>query len=309
MQLRQLEYVVALIQWKTMRKAAQHLYVSEATISQQIRELETELGLSLFQREGRGLKLTDEGEELLPFIERLLQARSDLEKQVAQMKAFIPDTLRFGVVPSIAWQFLPDILARFHAAYAQVRLEVQESPSYDLITRLQDQQIDVAVVAFSESVHFDLKGIVMKPLIRTELVALASSQHRLATQREITQKQLSREQLIVTREGFVARDLILTVLGNEIEKNSLYSTDNVLTSLKLVQSGTGILFLPRFIMTEANATQWHNLRILSLAPELTFPLTYVCLYLTQHRRPPWFHAFLSLLQACCCTSELTTRLR
>ncbi|GCE03841.1 helix-turn-helix domain-containing protein [Dictyobacter aurantiacus] len=56
MQLRQLEYVVALIQWKTMRKAAQHLYVSEATISQQIRELETELGLSIFQREGNPLE-------------------------------------------------------------------------------------------------------------------------------------------------------------------------------------------------------------------------------------------------------------
>ncbi len=136
----------------------------------------------------------------------------------------------------------------------------------------------------------------------------ASFCHKML-QISITQQQLGREQLIVTREGFVARDLVLTVLGNEIEKNSLYSTDTVLTSLRLVQSGTGILFLPRFIVTGANPTRWDNLRILSLAPELTFPLTYVCLYLTLHLRPPWFHAFVSLLQACCRTSEPEARLR
>jgi DNA-binding transcriptional LysR family regulator len=298
-QLRQLEYVVAIVEWKTMRKAAQQLYVSEATISQQIRELEAELEIVLFEREGRTLKLASEGEKLLPFIQQVLHAKRELEEQVIKMKALAPGTLRFGVVPSIAWKFLPAILSSFQTLYPKIRLEVREEPSHEIIAQLRNHQIDVAVVAFSERVPFDLKGVVMKPLLRTELVALASRHHRLAFQEQVTKIQLAQEQLIVTREGFLARDLILAVLGAEIERNILYSTDNPLTSLKLAESGTGILFLPRFVMPGRSEKRWGGLRFLTLAPDVSFPLGYAYMYETQRARPQWFQAFLAVLQECC----------
>ena len=106
MQLRQLEYVAAIVRWKSMRKAAQELYVSEATMSQQIRALETELGFLLFQRANRVLRLSPEGEKLLPDLQTVLHAKQEFEHHIDTIKGAVPRVLRLALNPYAAMLFL-----------------------------------------------------------------------------------------------------------------------------------------------------------------------------------------------------------
>src|SRR5690349_9250332 len=100
-QLRQLEYVAAIVEEKTMRKAAQKLYISEATMSQQIQKLEEELGLSLFNREKRTLDLSDTGEKLMSDLRKLLQAKQQFEQSVAAIHASASKHIRLSATPDI----------------------------------------------------------------------------------------------------------------------------------------------------------------------------------------------------------------
>ncbi|MHB8599559.1 MAG: LysR family transcriptional regulator [Ktedonobacteraceae bacterium] len=296
MQLRQFEYVASIVQWKTMHKAARHLYVSEATISQQIRDLEAELGFPLFERGGQTLKLTVEGEKLLPRIQHILQAKHELEEQVAEIKDPTTGTIRFGISASPALTILPFILKSFVKIYPQVTLEVREGGSYELATQVHDHLLDVAVIAISDLVPLDLKGLTMKKLISTELVALASQHHRLAYKAHVSKEQLLRERLIVFREGYLARDLILAVLGSEAERNIIYSTDNNESARSLAQANIGILFQPRFVVSGQHINRLDDLCILDLAADIVFPISHACIYTTHGYYPRFLRVFIEIIQ-------------
>ncbi len=296
MQLRQFEYVASIVQWKTMHKAARHLYVSEATISQQIRDLEAELGFPLFERGGRALKLTVEGEKLLPRIQSILHAKQELEEQVAEIKDPTTGTIRFGISASPALTILPYILKSFVKVYPHVTLEVREGGSYELATQVHDHLLDVAVIATSDLVPLDIQGLTIKNLIKTELVALASQHHRLAYKENVSKEQLSSERLIVFREGYLARDLILAVLGSEAERNIIYSTDNNESARSLVQANIGIFFQPRFVVSGQHIDRLENLCILNLAPNVVFPMSHTCVYMTHRFCPRFLRVFIEIIQ-------------
>ncbi|GHO58652.1 hypothetical protein KSB_71270 [Ktedonobacter robiniae] len=126
MQLRQLEYVAAIVQWKTMRRAAQELYISEATMSEQIRALEAEFGFPLFEREKRSLRLTPAAEQLLPGLYTLLQAKQALEQRVAEIKNPAAGQIRLGITPIPMALFLPTILQEFRKRYPKVQVDIYE---------------------------------------------------------------------------------------------------------------------------------------------------------------------------------------
>jgi DNA-binding transcriptional LysR family regulator len=106
MQLRQLEYVAAIVRYKTMGKAAHNLYVSEATMSQQLRTLEEELGFPLFERHGGLLRLSIGGEKVLPDLHTLLHAKQKLEQSVMTIKNPASGSFQLGVTEAwarISW--------------------------------------------------------------------------------------------------------------------------------------------------------------------------------------------------------------
>ncbi|HVB21916.1 MAG TPA: LysR family transcriptional regulator [Ktedonobacteraceae bacterium] len=299
MQLRQFEYVSSIVQWRTMHKAARHLYISEATISQQIRDLEAELGFPLFERGGQTLKLTVEGKKLLPRIQHILQAKHELEEQVAEIKDPTIGTIRFGISASPALTILPSILKSFIKLYPEVTLEVREGGSYELAAQVHDHLLDVAVIAISDVVPLDLKGLTMKKLIDSELVALASRHHRLAYKEQVSKEQLSRERLIVFREGYLARDLILGVLGSEAERNIIYSTDNNESARSLAQANVGILFQPRFVVSGQHVKRLDDLCILDLAADVVFPISHACIFTANGYCPRYLQVFIEIIQETC----------
>jgi LysR family transcriptional activator of glutamate synthase operon len=285
LQLRQLEYVAAIVRCKTMRKAAQELYISEATMSQQIRALEVELGFSLFERHGRTLRLSAQGEHLLPALQALLHAKRDFEQNAAEIKSSNRVSIRFGITQDIAVMFLPGIFRKFKNIYPNVRLEIYEGGTYALAEQVSNHAIDIAVFAISNLVPDEFKNLVIRPLTASEVVAVTSRHHHLAHKENISKVRLANEEIIAFSDDFISSRLLYAILGPKSDLNIVCATNDPQSALPLAQEGTGIIFLPRYVIgAQQMETRLRDLHVLNLTPDVKFPVQYVYAH-SQHVRP------------------------
>jgi DNA-binding transcriptional LysR family regulator len=279
-----------------MRKAAQELYVSEATMSQQIRALETELGFRLFQRENRVLRLSPEGEKLLPDLQIFLQAKGEFEQRVESVRGTAPRALRLALNPYAAMLFLNTIYRKFRSLYPQITLEITEGGTYKLAEQLQAGQLDLALFALSDLLPAEWDDLAFQLLCKTEGVVIASRHHALAHKENISKEHLLHEVKIDYSEEYISRNLYKTVLGNLGEITSIHHPESL---LELVQEGTGMMIVPKYVMEmERMEARHRNLRSLDLAPEIHFPLSYVCAYSRQRHIPESLKALLAIIQEC-----------
>lgn len=301
MQLRQLEYVAAIVQWKTMRRAAQELYISEATISEQIRALEAEFGFSLFERE-KLLRLTPAAEQLLPDLYTLLQAKQALEQRVAEIKNPAAGQIRLGITPIPAALFLPTILQKFRQRYPKVQVDIYEGRTYEIAEQLEDHHLDIAIFTVSDLVPFNFNKLIHQPLMKPEFVALTSRHHRLAHKERISRAQLSQEEIVVYFAKTTYQSLLQEMLGPHFEPNIVYSTNHPQSAISLVQAGIGITFLPRYLVeAQQMAGRLRDLTILDLAPELAHSIQqfhHVCAYPQQQHQSKQVRVLADIIREC-----------
>lgn len=279
-----------------MRRAAQELYISEATMSQQLRALETELGFCLFQRENRVLRLSPEGEKLLPDLQSLLQAKGEFEQHVESVRGTTPKTLRLALNPYAAMLFLNTIYRKFRNLYPHITLEITEGGTYKLAEQLQAGQLDLALFALSDLLPAAWDGLAFQPLCKTEGVIIASRHHMLTHKERISKEYLLHEVKIDYSQDYISRNLYKTVLGNLGEITGIHQPTSL---LELVQEGIGVMIVPRYIMEmECMETRHRNLRRLDLAPSIRFPLSYVCAYARKRHLPEPLKALIAIIQEC-----------
>ncbi len=296
-QLRQLEYVAAIVEEKTMRKAAQKLYISEATMSQQIQKLEEELGLSLFKREKRTLDLSDTGEKLMADLRRLLQAKQQFEQRVAAIHASVSKHIRLSVTPDIVMTVFPAIHKNFQKLYPDVRLEVYEDGSHKAREKVSTHQVDLGIFLTSKRVEVSLEQLTILPLARSEIVALASRHHSLAHKSAISKIQLVQAGVIAYPADFLFHDLLQAAPGSQDEAKVVYTTNNPEAALRFARMGTGVAFVCKNILAERQMeATLHDLCVLDLAPELRFPVQYVAAFVRQRGQSEAFKALINMVR-------------
>jgi LysR family transcriptional regulator, benzoate and cis,cis-muconate-responsive activator of ben and cat genes len=145
MELRHLKYFVAAAEERNISRAALRLHISQPAVSRLVRELECELGVSLFNRERFGLSLTTEGELFLEHTRKIL---ADCEEAVNALKkaADLPQSLDVGFITSALGSFLGDVLKKFYERYPQIEIRVHDMSPGDQISALRNRQIDLAFV-------------------------------------------------------------------------------------------------------------------------------------------------------------------
>jgi DNA-binding transcriptional LysR family regulator len=296
-QLRQLEYVAAIVDEKTMRKAAQKLYISEATISQQIQKLEDELGLSLFNRDKRTLDLSDTGEKLMSDLRTLLQAKQQFEQSVAAMHASASKHIRLSITPDVAMTVFPEIHKNFQKLYPDVMLEVCEDGSHKVREKVSTHQVDLGIFLTSKRVEVPLEKLTVQPLACSEIVALASCHHPLAHKSTISKIQLVKAGIIAYSKDFLLPDLLQAAPGPQSEAKIVFTTDNPEAALRFAQMGMGVAFVPRKMLEERQmVAKWNDLCVLDLAKELKFPIQYVVAYSQQQRQSEAFRALVRMMK-------------
>jgi LysR family transcriptional regulator, hydrogen peroxide-inducible genes activator len=239
MELQQLRYFARVADLENFTRAAEACHVTQPSLSQQISKLERELGHPLFERLGRGVRLTAAGRKFRDRAIRILNLVDEARGSIADE----PDAGRVIVaaIPTIAPYFLPAVLTRFAADCPKARVEVVEETTAQTLRLLHDGAVDVAVMALplkDESVQTE-------PLFTEELLAVLPANHRLAGRESICITDLSDEPFVLLHEAHCLTGTSLAFCNQkECTPVVVAETHQLITIQELVRLGHGVSLMP-----------------------------------------------------------------
>ncbi|MEK6279044.1 MAG: LysR family transcriptional regulator [Acidobacteriota bacterium] len=205
MEIRQLRAFIAIAELGTFTAGAQRVHVTQAAISMQIRQLETDLGARLFVRAPRHVMLTEAGEMLLQRARQILRDHDAAVDEIAELAGAERGRLRVGSASAmVTTDVLPKLLKEVRREHAKSEITVASGTSEILVQQILAGEIDIAFV----SLPVEARGINTERLSQDQLVAIASPRHRLAKQRTIDAYTLAGEKLILGERGGNTRRLI-----------------------------------------------------------------------------------------------------
>lgn len=202
MELRQLRYFVGVAEALNFSEAAKTLCVTQSTLSQQIKQLEGELGTRLLVRTSHNVALTEPGKELLPYAKKTIYEADMCVERMADLNNLSVGTLNIGVTYSFS-PILTETLITFMRMYPKVRLNIFYKPMEELMALLQDRTVDFAL-AFRPSQP--VEGVESHILFLNSLSAVVNSFHTLAGRKKVTLAELERYDLALPSKGLQARN-------------------------------------------------------------------------------------------------------
>ncbi|WP_295553493.1 LysR family transcriptional regulator [uncultured Stenotrophomonas sp.] len=203
MNLKQLEFAVALAEEGNFTRAAERCHVVQSALSHQIAYLEQELGTPLFERLPRQVRATAAGEALLVHARQVLVSLRHLRADVAAVSGEVRGLLAIGQISSLTDIDVVAMLAAFQQAHPQVEFQLRVDKSEDLIAQVQSRDLDVALVGLSPSAGLD--GVCHQMLQEEDLVAVLAPSHRLARRKRLPLTELQDEALVDFPRGTGAR--------------------------------------------------------------------------------------------------------
>ena len=224
--------------------AASHLQLTQSAVSQQIKALEDECGVVLFDRSGRIVRLTDAGHVFLAHAERILAQVENARVEMAEMAGGTRGHCRLASLSSIAAYLLPQALARFQRLYPHVELQLMESVQIHLLEWVQQGMVDFSIMSLP--VHDPHLESVF--LLRDEFVLMVPKDHALVHHKAVRIASLGTERFVLYPKGSGGRDLFIDACRQAgFEPYIAFESDDRETILGLVAAGVGITFVPRLI--------------------------------------------------------------
>jgi LysR family transcriptional activator of glutamate synthase operon len=252
MELRQLRYLVALADERHFTRAAQREHVAQPALSQQIRRLEAELGLTLVERTTRRVAMTHAGDLLVGRARRMLAELEAAQAELASLAGVQAGRLSVGALHTMGPVDLSLLLASFHRSHPAVELTVREQSSEELAEMLRVDEIDLAFLSVTE--HIQSRGLTLQRLISEELVAVLPATHRLAKRPSVRMAELAEESFISFRRGSRLRELLDSAAADAgFEPRITLESNESRRIRSLVSSELGVAILPRSDATEAGA--------------------------------------------------------
>jgi DNA-binding transcriptional LysR family regulator len=264
MELRHLEYFVAVAEERHFTRAAQRLNISQSGLSASVRALEQELDAALFVRSTRSVELTAAGRELLGEASRALASVRAAREAVAAVQGLMRGVLTIGMEQCIAGVDLPALLARFRSQHPGVEVRLRQAGSMALIRDITAGRLDLAFTALCGEAP---EGVRLMPLTRAPMVVLCHPGHPLAavggTGGKVKWEELGSEVFVDFQPDWGARrltDRAFTAAG--VHRRVALEVNDVHTLIDLVHHGLGIAVVPQPIARKDHAA---GLRALDLA--------------------------------------------
>src|SRR5271165_6635224 len=243
MQLHQLAYALAVAEEQSFTRAASRLHLAQPSLSRQVRLLEHELGVVLFNRgPGQGrVTPTPDGSALLPFMRRVL---ADVEATGAEARALsgmARGRLAVGATPSLITSALAPALVAFHASHPGIDLSVVEAGSHQLVPQVAAGEVDLALVVLPVADPL----VVTTPLFDDPLVLAVSRDHPLAGRHEVRVRELDGLDLVMFREGYDLRAVTLAACADAgVEPHLVSEGGEMAGVLSFVATGLGAAVVP-----------------------------------------------------------------
>lgn len=234
MELRQLKYFVKSAEYLNFSVAAKHLYITQSTLSQQIKQLEFELGFELFMRNSRHISLTEAGEEFLPFARKTILDAEDGVQRLYDLQHVKTGTLRIGVTYSLS-TVLTEGLLRFMKEFPGIKLEIFYKTVDELMLLLREHKVDLIL---SYKPLTDAPDVDSMSLFENTLALVVSKDDPLSVRKKIKLQELAGKPLVLPSKGLQARMMLEKLLeGRDLALNSNLELNETNILLQLVASG------------------------------------------------------------------------
>jgi DNA-binding transcriptional LysR family regulator len=250
MELRHLEYFVAVADERSFTRAAARLHVVQSGVSAAVKALERELGAPLLERTSKRVALTDAGAVLLPKARATLDAARAARDAVDEVRGGLRGTLRIGTLTSVGLIDVPALLGSFHRAHPDVTIQLTVSTrgSLGLTDALTDGSLDLAIVSVPGRAP---AGVHIRQLLAVPLELVVPAGHRLAGLEERRIEDLAAEPFVDFPIGYGNRTVVDRAFAAAgLDRQVAVEVIDIGTGAGFVRHGLGIAILPRFAVRE-----------------------------------------------------------
>jgi LysR family hydrogen peroxide-inducible transcriptional activator len=244
--IRQLQYLVAVVDLNHFGKAAERCHVTQSTLSAGIAELESLLHAQLFERTKRRVQVTPLGEELGEKARAVLNAAADIAETAQSAEAPLSGRFRMGVIPTIGPYVLPRVLARMRKAYPDLRLYLREAQTEPLLGMLRRGELETALIALP----YDIGDLASLSLRLDPLWAVLPKGHPLVKAKGVSPGDLAGEELLMLEDGHCLRDHALAACSLQgVRAAGGFQSASLYTLVEMVANGLGVTFVPEVAVT------------------------------------------------------------
>ncbi|MEM0939760.1 MAG: LysR substrate-binding domain-containing protein [Bacteroidota bacterium] len=243
MTIQQLQYVVALHTHKHFVKAAKNCFVTQPTLTLQLKKLEEEISITLFDRSSQPLEVTPIGERFVLKAKRILKEIEELKELVNNDRNEIDGDYRIGIIPTLAPYLLPLFIKDFIKKHPNTRLIVEELQSDRIIELLNNKQMDLGLLAtpLNES---DIREV---PLFYEPFLVYTDQENELLSHEKIAKEQLKPDGLWILKQGHCFRNQTLNICNfdrSECHKNLEIEGGSIETLKKMINQVSGYTLIP-----------------------------------------------------------------
>ncbi|HST52950.1 MAG TPA: LysR substrate-binding domain-containing protein [Pyrinomonadaceae bacterium] len=247
MEITQLEFFLRVVEERSFSRAAERVFRTQPAVSLAIRRLEEEVGAPLFDRSEKTPTLTDVGEVVYEYAQRIVALRAQARGAVAELRALARGRVRVGANESTSLYLLPDVILRFRERHPQVRVEIFRHTSARLPREVLDRNVDLALMAY-EPPGDDLEAF---PVLEDELVLVTHPDHALARRDSVSVEDLGAESFLAHNVRAASREKVVeTFAEHNTPLNISLELATIETIKRFVQKQIGIAFVPRMCVAE-----------------------------------------------------------
>ncbi|MCM3598232.1 LysR family transcriptional regulator [Metabacillus idriensis] len=249
MDIKHLQYFIEVSNFNSFSRAAEHLFITQPTISKMIKNLETELGVELFDRSRKKLALTDAGQIILEQAKLIDKAFNNLETELDNLTGLKKGHIRIGLPPIFYAHFFLKIISSFHEKYPGITFQLVEDGSKKIEEDVTNNLLDVGIIVLpTKNDIFDHFSF-----MEEDLKLILHPSHRLAEKKEVQLAELANESFILFNKDFVLNDRII-LSCNSVGFNPHIISESSQQSFieEMVASKLGISLLPESICDNLN---------------------------------------------------------
>ncbi|NVK50142.1 MAG: LysR family transcriptional regulator [Cyclobacteriaceae bacterium] len=258
MTIQQLEYLIAVDKHRHFGHAAESCFVTQPTLSAQLSKLERELGVILFDRSKMPVIPTEIGVQVIEHAKKVVSESKGIYELVAQLKGDISGTIKLGIIPTLAPYLLHLFVRGFLEKYPNVKLEVQEMVTEEVVRRLKNDELDLGIIV----TPLDEPGILEKPMFYEKFYAYLSKDHPLLEKKEITADEIKSDELWILQQGHCFRDQVINFCDpySSGHQNFHYESGSLEGLRNMVNRYKGVTLLPELATHDLNEEEKSRLR-------------------------------------------------
>ncbi len=250
MTLIQLEYILAIANYGSFVEAANSCHVTQPALTTQVKNLERELDIVIFDRTRKPIVPTEIGSQIINRAQEVVMMSKSIPDLVLEYNADVKGDLKLGIIPTVSSYLVPKFINRFNKYHPDVNVNVQEEITEQVIARLKNGELDAGIIA----TPVDTKGIVTIPLYYEKFYAYLAKSHPLFHQSSISADDLVAEDVWLLKEGNCFRDQVLNLCSPDLEEefkgHFKYESHSIEALKTIVNVKNGLTLVPELALTD-----------------------------------------------------------